>query len=186
MGRSSLCGWVDDPIEWSTMGMSISVLAATDEQIRAFRAAPSAIDAIIAAHGPDSCDLWDYGDGVHYLLTGHAAAGSLPLGVLKAGTTTFADAADPTHALHGAMTAALAEALQRLGPDDLRRRFDPPAMMTAGEGGRPIYPGRYWTPHASSDRVFAEVWAVFERFRAFVAGAAARGEGLVVCRYEDW
>lgn len=168
------------------MGISLTLLAASDAQMRAYRADPGSIDAVVAAHGPEVCDLWDTWDGLHYLLTGRHEGGSLPLGALKVGTTTLAGASDPTHALDPEATAALAAALRPLGPSDLRRRFDPPAMRTAGEGGRPIYPGRYWLPHASGDAVFAELWAAFERLRSFVIGAAGRGEGLVICRYEDW
>jgi hypothetical protein len=168
------------------MGIALTILAATDAQIRAFQADPVPIDAIVAGHGSSVCDLWDYWDGLHYLLTGGHAAGSLPLGALKIGTTTIAGASDPTHALHAAMTAALAEALRPLGSVDLLRRFDPPAMMRAGDRGKPIYPGRYWTPHVPRERVAAELWEVFDRYRAFVVRAAAEGEGLVVCRYEDW
>jgi hypothetical protein len=167
------------------MGISLTILAASDARIRAFEADPGSLDAIVAAHGPDACDLWDTWDGLHYLLTGHHEAGSLPLGALKVGTMGLEGASDPTHVLDGAMTAALAQALRPLEPVDLRRRFDA-AMRTAGEGGRPIYPGRYWTPHAPTETVFAELWAAFDRLRTFVIRAAARGEGLVVCRYEDW
>ena len=168
------------------MGISLSVVMATDERIRSFVQAPESLDGIVAAHGPDECYLADYWDGLHYLLTGDAGAGELPLSALKRGTVAFVDVDDPTHAIDSATVAALTEVLQGLGASDLRKHFDPPAMLIAGEDGRAIYPSRYWGPRASPERMFGELVFHFEKYREFVARAADEGKGLVFCRYEDW
>ena len=171
------------------MGISVSVLSATDDEIRAFPGVGGELDVALGrriARGEDECYLADYWDGLHYLLTGQASGGELPLSVLKRGDVRYSGLDDPVHALFSDTVRALAAAMQALPEAVLRERFDPPTMSTAGEGGRPLYPGRYWLSLSSCDEMFRELMSQFRKLRDYASAAAAAGKGLLVCRYEDW
>ena len=105
------------------MAISVSVLAASEDDIRRYREAPDELDAwlngIIPYHGDDECYLAEYWAVLHYLLTGEDAGGELPLAVLRRGDVTY-DVDDPTHAITGATTRELANALKGLSETDLQ------------------------------------------------------------------
>lgn len=171
------------------MGISVSVVTATDDEIRAFPGADGELEAALSrriAHGEDVCYLADYWDGLHYLLTGEAQGGEAPLSVLKWGDVRYSGLDDPVHALFSNTVRALAGAVLALPETVLRERFDPPTMMTVGEGGRPLYPGRYWLSSTPGDGVFRALMSHLGKLRDYVSAAAAADEGLLVCRYEDW
>jgi len=172
------------------MGLSMSVLIVTDEQIHDVERSPRRADALLARRiaegGEACCYLHDYWGGLHYLLTGGEASEALPRGVLQGGEVRFSGASDPTWAVFSPTAQALAEALQVLTEADLRACYDPPSMLHPGGGRRPVYPGRFWAFPDRAEAVFRDLMAYFARLRAIVIRAAGEHHGLMFCRYEDW
>jgi hypothetical protein len=165
------------------MGISVTVVAATDDEIRRFSADTAALRARFFADAGPTCHLNDFWDGLDFVLTAESGD-ALPLAFIKRGDIRYPDADDPTHALFAATTQHLAQALSALTEPELRRRYDPPKML-GGAGVRMVYPGRLWTP-AGADRSFDELMGYVERLRRCLAAAAAADLGLVVYRYEDF
>jgi hypothetical protein len=120
---------------------------------------------------------------LHFLLSGRAPEAPEDVGA-RNGLATFLmqggeplDDAElahpPTRALRPSEVRRVADFLAALDPDTLRGRFDP-ARMSALE----IYPSGAW-----ADAGAEELDALIDRYeelRAFVAEAAAAGEGLLV------
>jgi hypothetical protein len=167
------------------MGISVGILTATDEQIRGFATDLDGLgELFIGVIGnPRACHLHEFWDGLHFLLTVETG-GALPLSALKRGDVDYADAADVTHAIYAATTKALAQELAALSEPVLRRRYDP-ARMLGGPDGTRVYPARLWTP-GGNDAVFRDLIGYFNRLCNYVAAAATAGNGLLICRYEDY
>jgi len=166
------------------MGISISVLMATDAQIRDFRAQPSGLENLLNRTIPysteDKCYLADCWHGLHYLLTGEVKGGELPLCALRWGEVTFTGLSDPTHAIYRDTANAFARELSKLSESTLWERFDPNKVPIAGRRGRPII-----VP-ALAKHIFPELLSYFFRLQKFSIRAAEKDMGLLFCRYEGY
>ncbi len=164
------------------MGKSVSVVMATDEQMREFMADPRTMhhSRILIPLALDACYLADHWDILHYLLTHGPQGAASPLGAIKHGDLEFRDE-DSQHGITSATTKALSAALSALSSADLDERYDPGDMSE-----KSIYPGRFWVNARASDGISAETSGYFNRLRDFAARAAETGKGLIFCRYEDW
>jgi hypothetical protein len=171
------------------MGISTAVVAVTDREILEFVEQPALADAAFSGAASFDrercCHLHDHWAALHYLLTRTADGGELPLAAIRRGDLTIPGATDPTHAILSGTARSLAAALDAVTEAELRGRFDPAAMLTAGPGGTPIYPGRLWCFPTLAEGTLAELMADLARLRDFVSRAAREGKGLVFCRYED-
>lgn len=167
------------------MGISVGILTATDEQIRAFTDDVSGLEKLFIGviSNPRACHLHDFWDGLHFVLTTETGD-ALPLAAVKRGDVHYRGVGDPTHAIFAATTRALAQELAALSEPVLRSRYDPAAMLR-GPDGAMVYPGRLWIP-AGGDAIFGELMGYFNRLRDYVAVAARTGDGLLFSRYEDW
>jgi len=167
------------------MGISVSILTATDGQIRAFAADVTALETLFigVSSNPRACHLHDFWDGLHFVLTAETGD-TLPLAAIERGDLHYRGTGDSMHALFAATTAALAQALSALPEPVLRARFDPPKMLRRCDGTM-VYPGRLWTP-GGEEAVFGELMGYFRRLRDYAAAAARAGNGLVFSRHEDW
>ena len=125
---------------------------------------------------PGEGDLGPAGDfekswhGLHYLLTGTSDEGEPPLDFLIHGRELeLQDGETPllTHSV--AETRRIADALTRLGDEEVRRRVNP-AEMNELE----IYPGRWDPEHV--EHLLEDV----RRLRETVSDVASRGFGLLV------
>jgi hypothetical protein len=125
--------------------------------------------------GADVDKAWH---GVHYLLTGSVWEGEPPLDfMLNGGTELDFDGTwdSPPRTFTPAETRTIAEALARLGDDELGRRYDP-AEMDRLE----IYP-EIWSrdPQPGEDQRLWVLSAIAD-VRKTVGDAVARGWGLLV------
>lgn len=173
------------------MGISVSVLYVSDEQIQGFNdKRQDASELFIGCTGfsePECCHLHDHWDGINYLLTGDSDSTKLPLCAIKWGNMLYpTGVGDKIHALYPPTTRALAEALAPISQSRFKERFDLEAMSKAGPGGRPLHPGRPWLFPELADDSFRDLWTYFDSFRNFVAAAAENDNGLLFCRYEDY
>ena len=165
------------------MGISVSIVAATDEELREFRADPRKLEDMLSRtipySGDDRCYLADHWDALHYLLTSGPEGDAPPLDAIKRGEIEFR-AEDRTHGVSSASTKALAAALERVSETELHERFDPTEMRE-----KSVYSGRFWVFPGLADEVFEETMNYFRGLRGFATKAAEAGKGLIFCRYED-
>ena len=179
------------------MGISISVLMATDDQIRNFIAQPSLLENLlnrtISYHyvSEDCCYLANSWHGLHYLLTGEVNGGELPLCALRRGEVRFTGVSDPTHAIYSKTAKAFARELSELSESKIRERFDPLKVPRAGRGGRPVLPDPDAEKYRKLLLTFAEetcreLISYFSSLRELSLRAAEKDMGLLFCRYEDY
>jgi hypothetical protein len=77
------------------MGISVTLVAATDEEIRRFSSDAKALHHRFHAGAGPSCHLNDFWDGLDFVLTAESGD-ALPLAVIKRGDLRYPDADDPT------------------------------------------------------------------------------------------
>ena len=115
--------------------------------------------------------------GIHFLLTGTPWAGEAPWNFIACGGTEIGDVDvgyGPARGFTSAQVREIASALVSMPPERLATRFDPKAMMAAE-----IYP-TIWDRDPKDDDTCGYVIEYYDALRAFVAGAAAEGEALLV------
>ncbi|MFQ5572415.1 MAG: hypothetical protein ACE5G0_22300, partial [Rhodothermales bacterium] len=192
----------DSPFEVSSetwrgavVGISMSVMMVTDEQIRDFEKHPDRADDLcnrLIPYGDEDacCRLFGWWRSIHDVLTEGRDASDLPFCVLHRGEVTFNPVSDPTWAIYSPTAKALAEALQPLSESQLRELCASQGerykleIERAKERGATAYqgvdPDALWVSH------FRELMQYVFNFRDFAVEAARRHRGLLFCRYEDW
>jgi hypothetical protein len=127
---------------------------------------------------PGERDLGPAGDfekswhGLHYLLTGTSSEGEPPLNFLMGGgrELELEDGESPLLTHNFADTRRIADALARLGDEEVRSRVDPAEMKRLE-----IYP-EIWDNPENVEYLVQEV----RRLRETVSAVASRGLGLLV------
>ena len=125
----------------------------------------------------EELDLDKSWHGIHFLLTGTSYEGEPPLDFIVRGGVQIAHAEvgiDPPRVLKSDEVQPIADALDRLPPDELRERFDPERMLHEG-----IYPD-IWDHDPAEDDTLGYLIEHYTALRAFVRRAADRGDGLIV------
>jgi hypothetical protein len=182
------------------MGMVVSLASVSDATIARLLEAPPLVWQVFAPDDPEAfaraleevatpapLSLGDgegeIGDidkawhGVHYLLTGTADEGDPPLNFLVAGGTDVGDddvGYGPPRVYRPAEVREIAAALAAVSDDELRRRFDPPAMMRAE-----IYPG-IWDRDPADDDTLEYLMGAVADLRVALATVTSNGHGLLV------
>jgi hypothetical protein len=169
------------------MAISMALLAARDEEIRLALVTPQRVDAsfarLLSMPETERCLLHDRWAVIHFLCAGSADDGRPPLGLLRAGEVDVPGTSANTYAVFAETVRVWSGSLLALPDDDLRRRLDHADLLTAGTGGRAIYPGRW--RGGDKGTLFVELQWYVGKLRAFLAGVADRGSGLILFRYED-
>jgi hypothetical protein len=160
----------------------------TPEQLAALRAEPERVEQLLYPEeapnggaglppGPDDELYLDKSwHGIHFLLTGTDWEAAPPLGFLAGAGDPIGDVDvgyGPARGFDPAGVAEIAEALERLGHEELAARFDPAAMTRLQ-----IYP-QTWD-REPADEELDYLLAYYDDLRAFVREAASRGLGLLV------
>jgi hypothetical protein len=125
----------------------------------------------------EELDLDKSWQGIHFLLTGTAFEGEPPLDFIVRGGAEIADVEvgiSPARVLSGDEVRAIADAIERVPPEELRKRFDPERMREEG-----IYPD-IWDRDPADDDTLGYLIEHYTGLRAFVRRAADRGDGLIV------
>jgi len=165
--------------------MILTMKALADAEIESLLAQPQlALDLLLpegddASDDPSLIDLDKAWHGIHYLFTGTAWNGELPLSALVVGGESLPDPDEewgygPPRVLRSVDVAACNAALEVLSDDDLAARFDP-ADMTAKE----IYP-EIWDRDPQEDDALGYLMEYVDVLRNFIRRACANEEGLVV------
>jgi Domain of unknown function (DUF1877) len=169
------------------MGISLSLLPASDDEIRHYVISPKAVDARFAgviSSSADACHLHERWAALHYLCTGDMDDDAPPLGLLKAGQLEIRGAADPTFGIFAEAVSSWHAALGALTDEEFERRCFRADLLHGGSGGAHVYPGRW--PEAMTETLASELRWYFDRLRRFVRATAGRGLGAVFSRYEDY
>jgi hypothetical protein len=168
------------------MGISLTLLPASDDEIRYYVSSPKAADerfAGIASSSADACHLHDRWAALHFLCTGDMDNGAPPLGLLKAGEVDIRGAADPVFGVFADAVASWHAALDALTDEEIERRCFRADLLHCGSGGSSVYPGRW--PDAMNETLASELREYFDRLRRFVGTTATQRLGAVFSRYED-
>ena len=170
------------------MGISLTLLPASDDEIRYYVSSPSAVDArfsgiALASSSPHTCHLHDRWAALHFLCTDDMDDGAAPLGLLKAGEIEIRGAADPAFGIFADAVSAWHKALGALTDEEFERRCFRADLHHGGSGGALIYPGRW--PDAMNEPLASELREYFDRLRQFVRTTASQRLGAVFSRYED-
>ena len=155
------------------MGMCVHVRAVRPADLPRLEANGLDLASPLRNHVP-SVHLEKAWHGLHYLLTGSAGEGGLPLGFLLEGGREIGEdlgygsprLLDPGEVQH--LNAALAP----ITDDELWSRFDPDAMEAEG-----VYPG-IWDE--DEEELREEYVTYFQELKQVVAQASTGGMGLLV------
>jgi hypothetical protein len=170
------------------MGISLTLLPASDDEIRYYVSSPKAVDARFAGIASASasahaCHLHDRWAALHFLCTGDVDDDASPLGLLKGGELEIRGAADPTFGIFADAVSSWDRALVALTDEEFERRCFRADLLHGGTGGARIYPGRW--PDAMNEPLASELREYFDRLRQFVRMTAGHRLGAVFARYED-
>lgn len=159
------------------MSMISILVFASDDEIRQLLAEPDGIYAFLERERT-STDLDKAWHGIHWLLTGSADGGGEPLCYLVAGGETVGDVDvgyGPARALKSTQVAEWHDALARISPDELARRFDPRAMLAAD-----IYPEIWARSITGKEDTLDYLLQASAGLRDFLAAACREKSGLLV------
>jgi hypothetical protein len=168
------------------MGISLTLLPASDDEIRYYVSSPKAADARfagVASPSTNACHLHDRWAALHFLCTGDMDDGASPLGLLQAGELEIRGAADPTFGIFADAVSSWDSALVALTDEEFERRCFRADLLHGGPGGTLVYPGRW--PDAMNEALASELREYFDRLRRFIRTTATQRLGAVFSRYED-
>ena len=141
------------------------------------RVTPAVPELRLADGERNEADLDKAWHGIHYLLTGSDWGGDPPLNFLVAGGLPVGDVDvgyGPARVFHSSEVARIRDALCAIQPDDLRRRYNPDAMVE-----QDIYP-TIWDRDPKDDDSLGYLVEHFGVLQRFISDAASKGLGIVV------
>lgn len=156
----------DPPLVWEVLGTR-------HPGLRALGPASSGLD--LAPDEVEEASLDKAWHGIHYLLTGSAWEGDLPLGFICQGGSEVGDidlGYGPARAFSAADVQAIAAALAQIDADQLAERYDPDEMEALD-----IYPS-IWD---DGEEALAFCVSEFATLKDFIARTAGRGAGMLLC-----
>ena len=163
------------------MSMIGNFRALPDEELQALFANPARVEQLLYESffgglngNGNELDVDKSWHGLHFLLTGSAWEGTLPLNFIAAGGKEVGDdlGYGPARGLTGNEVRQIDAALQALPPAELGQRFDADRMTELE-----IYPFG-WTQDPDGEREY--LLAFYTDLRGFVRRTAARGDALLV------
>jgi len=163
------------------MGMYCSLVEVDEDQIDDLLADPEGVrDFIEEAEEEGEAEVTDLDKswhGIHFLLTGSAWEGEEPLCYLVKGGREIGDEDGSARILKPEQVADWADALSTISTDDLRKRFNPEAMIKAD-----IDP-RIWDrapEEPEGDNTLEYLLENYDGLRYFVEEAKNGNKGLIV------
>jgi hypothetical protein len=155
--------------------------ALSDEELQALSADPSRVEQLLyasffggATNGHEELEIDKSWHGIHFLLTGNAWEGSLPLGFIVSGGEEVGDdlGYGPARALRSEAVRQIDAALEPLSREELGSRFDAPRMTE-----QEVYPFG-WSDDPDGELEY--LLEYYGELREFVRRTAERGHGLLV------
>jgi hypothetical protein len=184
----------DPPLIWQVIAPDDPSAYARARRDEADRRKPGLLARLFGARPPDGeappvpplalsdnegdvADLDKAWHGIHFLLTGTADDGAPPLNFLVAGGAYVGDedvGYGPARLFTAAETREIAAAITAITDDELRRRFNPQAMMAAE-----IYP-EIWDRDPEDDDTLGYLIEYAGTLRQTLSTVTANGHGLMV------
>lgn len=124
-----------------------------------------------------SVDLDKSWHAIHYLLTGTADEGTPPLSYLLYGGEDVGDidlGYGPARVLRPPEVQSFDTALSNISSEEMRRRFNPKAMMAAD-----IYP-TIWDRSPAEDDTLGYVLEGYTALKTFIHNASEKGKGVII------
>jgi hypothetical protein len=156
----------DPPLVWEVLGTRHPALRALGQSSSGLGLAPDEVE---------EASLDKAWHGIHYLLTGSAWEGELPLGFICQGGSAVGDidlGYGPARAFSATEVKALDAALAEIDAEKLAERFDPDEMEALD-----IYPS-IWD---EDEEALAFCVNEFATLKDFIARTAQRGFGMLLC-----
>jgi len=163
------------------MSMICCLIDVDEAQINELLANPDGVDAFVEEwfegeeiRGIDLDKAWH---AIHFLLTESAWEGEEPLCYLVKSGEEIGDedvGYCPARALRPNQIADWADALSAISSDDLRKRFDPEAMMKAE-----IYP-EIWDRAPEDDGILGYLLEHYEALRSFIERTKNDNKGMII------
>jgi hypothetical protein len=161
------------------MGMVACFTSLSEEALAGLRSDEDAIEEFLYPDDGESepehyIDLDKAWHGIHYLLTGEAEGGVLPLSLTVFGGAEFGPEVGygPARFLTAAQAAQVAHALDTISVDSLRARFDPKDMEK-----KQIYPDVIWIRDDADALDY--LLENYQQLIIFYREAASRGEAVI-------
>ncbi|HEY6400911.1 MAG TPA: YfbM family protein [Blastocatellia bacterium] len=168
------------------MSMVCGLTAVSEEEISELLANPESLldssdeesESVESNEAASACVYLDKAwHGIHFLLTGSAWGGEEPLCYLLEGgeMLDYENYPDgPPRVLRPDQIANWANALSTISAEDLRKRFDPKAMMKAE-----IYPS-IWDRDPEEDDTLGYLLGYYEPLRSFLEQAKKENRGAII------
>jgi hypothetical protein len=171
------------------MGLSMTVIVASDRELDEFRTNVRALNAIedppMRESHPSSW-LSNEWRTLNDLLTDGGRRTDGARDALIRGDLSYPAATDTTHALRSETARLLAQTLNAITPTLVREYIE---RKWARPGGRPrdaSILGRWIPSPAALDQLTSETSLYLDHLRSIANRAAEAGCGLVFVRFEDW
>jgi uncharacterized protein DUF1877 len=154
------------------MGMYVQLRAMKKNEVEEFLGGP--VENLVHGRASNSVSLEKAWHGLHYLLTGSATEGDMPLGFLLEGGEAIGDdlGYGPARFLDHEQAAELNEAIAAISDEQLWSRFDADAMTEEG-----VYPGIWDEPESD---LREEYLHYFHEVKKLVQKANADNLGLLL------
>ena len=161
------------------MGMVACFTSVSEETLARLREDEDLIEEFLYPDDGDSepdnyIDLDKAWHGLHYLLTGEADGGQLPLGLTVIGGEEFGPDVGygPARFLSAHQVAQVAKALESITVESLSAKFDPQDMEE-----KQIYPDVIWVRDGSDALDY--LLENYQQLEVFYRDAAARGDAVI-------
>jgi len=159
------------------MGMICCLQPIDAGQIDALLAQPASIHDVLEEGYEAGIDLDKSWHAIHYLLTGSTWEGEKPACFLLSGGEQVGDedvGYGPARVLRPTDVRRFDAVLQQVDSAELRRRYDPPALVKAE-----IYPD-IWDREEEREENFEYVSQYFEELRRFISDVANQENGIII------
>ncbi len=115
--------------------------------------------------------------GIHFLLTGSASAGEVPLDFLLAGTRVgdINVGYGPAKVFRSHEVAVINEALSKITKEEFESRYDSKKMTR-----QYIYPHEIWDPYGEEEKALAYISEYFDRLKLFISETASNNMGMIM------
>lgn len=160
------------------MGMVCCLAPVDEDQINELLANPEGVSDFLEMSEEDEeiggVDLDKAWHGIHFLLTGSAWEGEEPLCYLFKGGEGVGAEDDGARVLKPNQIADWANTLSTIPADDLRKRFNPEAMMEVE-----IYP-EIWDRASEEDDILRYLLENYEALRSFLEQTKNENKGAII------
>lgn len=171
------------------MGISMTIVTATDDEIVHYQAHAKELDALLTRldTARPSVYLDGYWRALDDLLTQDGSQTHLPYSALKIGDVYYQDTEDYVHAIFSRTANALAMALAETPREQVQQVVENKWRRHIANAKNDKSTLGQWVPsRAAIEQEIGELWFYLSKYRDICAQASTAGRGLLFWRWEDW